>query len=297
MRSLAWIALVALGCGGGYGDPRVAPAGTPAPLVAAWRRLNEVRQAAGLRPVPLDRDLGHGALLHARYLTLNRVPPHADPSSPHPQIFTFSPHIERPDRPGYTDEGEEAGRKSCLSYDETPLESVDRFIASYHHRLPLLRRDLVAVGLASVASPGGRVNVLRLENDDDLDGATPRVYPLDGQRDVPLEMSPENPEPRPLEWFAGAPNGQLVSGFPVTIDFGSAVEVWGVTGSIRTAAGELIESHTTSMSMAFRTTGAVLPRAPLAPATTYHVEAAATVERRPWRARWSFTTRPAAPAR
>ncbi|NUP06223.1 MAG: hypothetical protein HOW73_09210 [Polyangiaceae bacterium] len=268
------LALSVVGCARG---PLVAPEGTSPEVVDAWRRLNELRREAGLQAVPLDEDAGHGGALHARYLELNRRRvPREDPYSPHLQFFDYTPHEELPGRPGFTDEGREAARKSCLGYDGTARENVEAQVATFHHRMPLLSPGLQSVGMATRRSGDAVFHVIVVEIDGD-DWA-PFVYPVNGQQNVPLAFTTgENPEPRPVEWFNGYARGMAPrTGFPITIDFGEA-NVYGVEGSLQKADGTPVEAYATSVEMAFHTTGVILPRPVLEPNTSYVATFDATV--------------------
>lgn len=286
----ALAALLALGGCASSGAPTAPDPNTPAEIVSAWQRLNEIRASAGMPPVDFDADLSEGAQLHAQYLELNIQRPRFDPYQVHAQFFDYSPHYELPDHPGYTDEGNEAGQHSSLAYSGTASEAIEAFLSSYHHRLPMLTPSLTAVGMATLRGPKGVFHVLRFENDGDPI-TEPCFYPVPHQTGVPrVFQAGENPEPRPVEWFAQVPRGgALDTGFPITVDFGR-LEVWGVTGSLETADGTPVEAHTVALSFGFHTTAAILPRPILEPDTEYRVRLQATIARVPRRYEWTFRT-------
>lgn len=261
---MAVSALAAAGCRSATSQP---PPSTPAEDVEGFRHLNELRRAAGLSPVEFDQEQAEGAALHARYLELNKRPAFVDPYSPHYQFFDHSPHDEVAHWPGYTEEGAEAGRTACLGYRGTTAETIDEMVATYRHRLPLMSPGLASVGIATRRVGDQVFHVIATKGDGERHA--PFVYPADGQRDVGLLFESENPEPRPVEWFAGAPRGAAPpSGFPVTIDFDRA-HVYGVSGQLETADGTPIEAFSTSLTFGFHTSAVILPRRPLEPDTAY----------------------------
>ena len=106
--------------------------------------VNRARAAAALAPVVLDPELSHGCDLHAAYLRRNSNDP-----------LTQGPgHARRaPGAPGYTAEGQRAGRSSVIANDSNPMDAVDSWLATLYHRVPLLHPSLTRIGLAMVHMP------------------------------------------------------------------------------------------------------------------------------------------------
>jgi uncharacterized protein YkwD/tRNA A-37 threonylcarbamoyl transferase component Bud32 len=105
---------------------------------AVLARVNAHRAAAGLEPVALDPSLSRGCGLHAHYLVLN-----ADAASAQGEGM----HDEDRSLPGYTLEGERAGKHGVLTTHFDPPDSVDAWVGSFFHRLPFLDRNLKRIGL------------------------------------------------------------------------------------------------------------------------------------------------------
>src|SRR5262245_27400955 len=94
-------------------------------------------------------------------------------------------HDERPDRPGYTAEGRAAGRAAVIATGVPPAPSVEDWVATFYHRVPLLDPSLAVIGFGHHrGGPDGWVTVLRADG-----RRRPRepvlLYPADGQLDVP----------------------------------------------------------------------------------------------------------------
>lgn len=107
----------------------------------ALERVNEVRKAAGLAPVKLDEQLSHDCLLHARYLVTN---------AKHPAVQGLGVHNEDPTLPDATPEGGKSGKSSVIAWSPDPLTSVDDWVSTLYHRIPLLSPDLKRIGFAAL---------------------------------------------------------------------------------------------------------------------------------------------------
>src|SRR5256885_12232460 len=79
-------------------------------------RINVHRKAAGLEPVAIDPALSKGCAAHAEYLVKN-----AD----HPSTQGLGLHGEDATLPGYTQEGERAGKASVIFLGLDGVEAVD----------------------------------------------------------------------------------------------------------------------------------------------------------------------------
>src|SRR6185436_3245150 len=153
-------------------------------------RLNAHRKAAGLEPVVLDPILSKGCAAHAEYLVRN---------VDHPSTEGLGLHAEDSKLPGYTKEGERAGKASVIFLGLEGTAAVEGWIGSLFHRIPLLQSRLKKIGYGVAKGGPAKVTVV-LDATNGL-GVTKDlpvvIYPADGQKDVPLALFPEIPDPIP----------------------------------------------------------------------------------------------------
>jgi uncharacterized protein YkwD len=107
-------------------------------------KVNKARTETGLPPVVLDADLSHGCDLHARYLVRN----FGDPTTQ-----GLGMHDEDAKKPGYSAEGQRAGKASVIASDGSAMDSVDSWLATLYHRVPLLHPSLKRIGVGTARSP------------------------------------------------------------------------------------------------------------------------------------------------
>jgi uncharacterized protein YkwD len=100
-------------------------------------QLNAHRARAGLGPVALDPSLSRGCLAHARYVSRNVN---------HPAVQGLGIHEQDKRLPGATPEGAKAGKGSVIAIISDPVESVDGWMATLYHRVPLLDPRLKRIG-------------------------------------------------------------------------------------------------------------------------------------------------------
>jgi len=169
----------------------------------AHEYLKEIRKAA-FEPLRVwTETLGHypelseNAAKHAAYLQLN-----PDQKSAWPDA-----HEEYADKEGFSAEGAWAGGHSVIAFDGDVTESIDAWMATFYHRLPLLEPGLCGVG----AAVDGEVVVMDTGSLlNEYQGPAHVKWPHDGQRKVPLRWRPESPNPVPGEDQSGW-------GYPVTV--------------------------------------------------------------------------------
>jgi hypothetical protein len=163
--------------------------------------LNAARKAAGLDAVSISSTLSKGCILHAKYLVLNKG---------NPLTTGLKAHQENSKLAGYSKEGEIAGRHSVIHFVK-PNEAILGWIATFYHRIPLLQPSLREIGIGYYEKNGYIVTLI-----DCISGTTGErplaivSYPGDSQKNVPLKMGPENPDPV-------GEKGEY--GFPITIYF------------------------------------------------------------------------------
>lgn len=120
--------------------------------IALLERVNQVRALAGLDVVTLDDDLSSGCRRHADYVVKNLD----DPS-----VRGLGIHDEDPKLPGYSKQGQRAGQNGVIAILSDPLDSVDNWMATLYHRIPLLDARLKRIGYGQTQHPlRGWVTVL-----------------------------------------------------------------------------------------------------------------------------------------
>lgn len=227
--------------------------------------VNRYRRQAGLSLVSLDADLSRGCLLHARYLLTNLD---------HPSTRGLGLHEEDAKLPGFTKEGKKSGGESVIAAGMPPLASIDDWMATFYHRIPLLDPDLGRIGFGFVR--GGPVGWFTVLNATAGKGREPSlIYPGEGQRDVPLK-------------------GVEEGGYPVTITFAKGKAVQQVEATLRESEGRevIVRLMTPERSEPAKemNTVAILPRDVLRGGTSHTVTINARVDRKPWSRTWQFQT-------
>ncbi|HYG74553.1 MAG TPA: CAP domain-containing protein [Planctomycetota bacterium] len=110
----------------------------------AVARLNLYRKSLGLADVVYDATLSEGCALHAAYLNLNKSQIEAG----------LDAHNEYPDRPGFTQEGKEAGENSDISYGFIGADAVTVWYNIYFHRSPMVSKSVTKIGYGD--NPGDK---------------------------------------------------------------------------------------------------------------------------------------------
>jgi uncharacterized protein YkwD len=252
------------------------------PSERAAARLNRFRAQAGLRPVPLDPALTRACLAHAAYLARH---------------WEHTPGIdvnqERADLPGSTDEGRALAPRTAVRVGGGlgPREAVDWMLSSVPNRALVLNPSLAGVGFgAALHSPRGWIMVASLPVGRGA-GEGPRavLHPGPGQADVPLFFGRDV-----AELGRGVPRG-AVGGYAVTAAFSPADGVAKVKASLSGPGGQGVGCWLSSPANPLGGMGGanqvvLVPRRPLAAATTFTVSMSAEVAGRPWAQTWRFTT-------
>jgi len=262
---------------------RVARAARPTPKPASvLDAVNAYRTKAGLGRVRISATLTKGCDLHALYLSKN-------------EAKGLSGHDEDPAAPGWTEEGAKAGKRSVISpfsAHETALEAVDSLMATLYHRVSMLAPELTEVGIGWAYRRDGLghlvMDVATLDQKTDLK-LFPIVYPVNGQKDVPLDFglgARETPNPIPGE----IPGG----GYPITIQLVERKKPYEAEAKLYLGSQE-VECWLSTPSSPARDdwpqpgTIALIPTQKLKADTTYIVkfrEKTTSLEKE-----WSFTTR------
>lgn len=122
-------------------DPKAKEAAAAKTLCEA---VNRARVSAGLEPVVLEEKQSVGCRLHAKYVVRNLD---------HPKVAGLGIHEEDMSLPDATAEGARAGKSSVIAIISDPLDSVDGWLATIYHRIPLMARDLKRIGYGQELHP------------------------------------------------------------------------------------------------------------------------------------------------
>lgn len=286
-------------------DPLIKPArgGTGKPKKNPFNDLetgvlkttNEYRKAAHLQPLELDRALCDGCAAHGRYLIENQTK------------LDLSVHEEDPKAAGYSKEGEQAAKASVIIGGAGPLPgsgsitTIDIWMGSLYHRIPLLRPNLKRIGYSYTVSLDRVRWFVMIDTRSGVDGkvkiAGPVVYPAKDQKAVPRVFSmgfQEVPNPIPA-------NGQsATTGYPITVTFFNEETIQEVDAKLTCKVGnkspEEIPFWLSSPAKPAGDAGAqqnticLIPQTVLRPNTQHTVTVTAKVNGQPWKQSWGFTT-------
>jgi hypothetical protein len=245
--------------------------------------VNYFREMSGLMPVSENPTLSAGAYQHSCYMLANGIS-----------------HYETAGKPGYTIEGEAAGRNGNVAVSSAfnaPARShLELWMTGPFHAIGVLRPNLQTVGFgkcdSETSSPwrsGATLDVLRgLGARTPL--ATPIMFPGDGATTSLNKFIVETPDPLAFCGWSGTAGLPIIAMMPEAVTGNVTTSITGPNGAVETCG--LSELNTTGDARAILDgDNAVLaiPKAPLAPGTYTVVitTQARTVS-------WSFTVDPAA---
>ncbi len=272
----------------------------------AVARVNGYRAGLGLAPVELHEALIRAARSHARYLLRNQAHGHVeDPALPG---FTGVHPWDRTAAVGYPF----PGIWEDVHYLGDPVASVDGWIDSVYHRIPILQPGLreVGYGLSGRGSQAYDVMKFSVGGDDrplygnDQSGSGARawtvsaseperslvLYPRPDQFGVPVAFAGEAPNPRP--------DGSDRSGYPVTAILPGSL----ASGGFEVAEARIVDRSGTPLDIwirhpqndsNLRSTVALIPKEPLRLHERYTVKLSLELYGgRNLQRVWSFTTGP-----
>jgi uncharacterized protein YkwD len=233
-----------------------------------WRFMN------GLPGVSVDRKLSDACARHCAYMERHGMT-----------------HHQKPGETGYTEEGAQAGRRSCLT-QVGPKLSVLTLYASFYHRLPLISPETQSIGIGVSR---------RYTAIDGLTDRRPRVWrypiivPAPNSWFQPTHFAPEQPRPYPQELEN--------PGFPITLTFDTG-NIGNVEAELRLkgpkgAAVRILVSSPEHPANKKRPDNrksiCIIPRQPLAPKKTYWVHVSYARDGKHEALDWLFNTGPSRP--
>lgn len=256
------------------------PVSVPQTSNQAMDIINAYRAAAGVQPANLSQQLTQAAGNHVAYYDANR----GDSS-----LAGMGLHSETSGRPGFTgasfaDRARAAGYSSGTVTENAGFGGLARAIEwnmnTVNHRLPLIHPSALDMGYAESPSSGFNIIDVGVRRDK-LSTPLPSVYPGDGAYGVPTSWDGgESPDPAP-----GLPRPL---GYPITVAFAVYQKVeWGNI-ELRGPSGEPVAISTPRKD--WMRAVAIIPHSPLAPNSTYTAIVEATVDGKPLKKEWRFTT-------
>lgn len=251
--------------------------------VAAVKRLNFYRRAAGIPPVTWDWSISRGAMLHARYLA------HTGYANAREAMDL---HTEDSKSPYYTPEGARAGPASVVAAWELD-KSVDEWMATFYHRVLILKPHLKRIGTGMWTEGIDLATPSVIETTTGVEGASPAepvAYPGPGQKDVDPKFTKMGELPRPVPG-----QDEKAFGNPITLTFygGAASKV-----SAKLLLGERevdcflsTADKPSNPASPYPNTICLMPAAALRSRATYTVRISGEAAGQPFAREWSFTTR------
>ncbi|MEZ4572601.1 MAG: CAP domain-containing protein [Thermomicrobiales bacterium] len=247
--------------------------------------MNRYRGWLGLAPMSINPSLQAAAEAHAAYYRLN----YGDPN-----LAGMGLHLETPGRPGFTGEsmrdraraqGYEGSVNENAGLSGSMISSIDWFMDTINHRLPIIDPRYTDVGMATVNDGDIVFEVIMFGMPEYAEYSEPKwaVWPPDGTTGVGRSFWGEAPNPFPGATFP--------TGLPITMSYhgegGISLDTWSIS-----ANGVELPSFG-SVGTGFLSGRAALITAaePLEYGTTYTVRAAGTAGGEAFARTWSFTTK------
>jgi hypothetical protein len=268
--------------------PGVASAEATPPFIpkdASWlTTVNYFRQMAGLGPVVEDATLSDGAYKHSCYMLQNDIT-----------------HYEEAGKPGYTTEGERAGRSGNVAvssaFNTGARSHIELWMSGPFHAIGVLRKDLVSVGFGKCDMPaaarwrsGATLDILNGLGPKTA-MAEPILFPGNGSTTSLDRFVVESPDPLEFCGWKGQTAGLPVFAMmPEALSGAVTTSMTGPAGPVATCT--LSQQNTTGAAkqiLAFDNVIVAVPRTTLTPGT-YTVTAGSASRT----VSWSFTVDPAA---
>jgi len=254
---------------------------TTEPQLAALDHVNMFREMVGVPLINGNGPLQEAASDHCACYSEHKgeygsMSPHSEDASWAPPCYgELGARIQAK---GYTGG---SGYSEVMAFMDHPENSVEAWMATVYHRLPLI--DPASKDMGYGHAPGcDTINV----GMGGAGGSWEVIYPIDGQTDVDTAWS-GNEGPQPKIPPTGYPSGPVV-----TIQFGTA--------SFAINSAEIMDSSGTSLELTLLTPEndsflggdaiSFYTNDPLDVQSTYDVMVEGTVNGTPWTKSWSFTT-------
>lgn len=253
-------------------------------IQAALAAMNRYRGWLGLEPMTINPALQAASEAHAEYYRLN----YGDPN-----LAGMGLHMETPGLPGFTGatmrdraraQGYEGSVNENAGLSGSMIFSLDWFMGTINHRLPIIDPRYTDVGLATVNNGEIVFEVIMFGMPEYSEYAEPAwaIWPPDGATGVGLSFWGEAPNPFPGAVFP--------TGLPITMSYhgegGINLDSW----SIRVDGDEVPSFGSVGSGFLSGRAGLITASEPLEYGTTYTVSAAGTVGNEPFARSWSFTT-------
>jgi hypothetical protein len=255
------------------------------PADADWlTTVNYFREMSGLGPVTADDTLSAGAANHSCYMLLNDIT-----------------HYEDPSKPGYTVNGDRAGRNGNVAVSSaintTPRSHIELWMTGPFHAVGVLRRDLKTVGYGGC----DRADTARWHSGATLDVLSglasrtrqlaPITFPGNGATTNLNRFITETPNPLDFCGWTGTPAGLPVFAMmPEAVTGTVTTAMSGPAGAVPTCTlSPLNTSGSAQALLRYDNVVVAVPRNPLQPGT--YTVTATTAARS---VTWSFTVDPAA---
>lgn len=250
-------------------------------ISAALERMNLYRGWLGLEPMRIDPALQAAAEAHANYYRLNS------------SASGMALHYETPGLPGFTGEtmqdrveaqGYDGWANENIGLSGSMLVSLQWFMGTINHRLPIIDPRYTDVGMATIDEDGVQFEIIVFGMPGWQEFSDPEwvIWPADGMTGAQLSFSGEAPNP----W----PGASFPTGLPITVSYNGpgqfTLDSWKIT-----ARGQEVSSFG-NIGSGFLTSHAALiaAAAPLEMGTTYRVTVEGAVDGEPVSHSFSFTT-------
>lgn len=251
--------------------------------IAAVKRLNYHRRAAGIPPVAWDWSISRAAMLHARYLANTGYAGARE---------AMDLHAEDSKSPYYTPEGAKAGPASVVAASEIE-KAVDEWMLTFYHRVLLLKPHLQRIGTGMWTEGIDLATPSVIETTTGIEGpppAEPVAYPGPGQKDVDPRFTRMGELPRPVPG-----QDEKAFGNPITLTFyggiPSKVSAKLLLGDREVDCFLSAPEAPSNPASPYPNTICLMPKAALRSKATYTVKISCEMAGRPFAKEWSFTTR------
>lgn len=267
-----------------------APAVTHDIATDAFNWINHRRQQAGVAVLSRQTQLDSAAQQHAHYQTTNGVVTHEQ--SANDSGFTGVTVTDRIRAAGYPYDPQNFAHAEVVFANAQPsgVLMVEQLFTAIYHRFALLNPVFQEVGIGSDFNKNlGHLMTAKLATQAVQPRLAPSqvvTYPVANQRNIPVDFfsDQEMPDPVPAENRVG---------FPISVqaDYGAGISVQRFTIQPRGGAplATRLLTHDRDPHVPVFA-AAIIPLAPLAPASTYEVDFAGAVNGQSVEQRWTFTT-------